>query len=69
MRALSSLVAVISLLLVAASLLVLGGAVIALLLFFPLFLLALVAVLSGLEERTVRQYNPAMDPRRWRDGS
>ena len=41
----------------------------ALLLFFPLFLLALVAVLSGLEDRTVRQYNPSMNSRRWRDGS
>ena len=69
MRALSSAVAVISLLLAAASLIVLGGALVALLLFFPLFLLALVAVLSGLEDRTVRQYNPSMNSRRWRDGS
>ena len=69
MRALSSSVAVVSLLLAAASLIVLGGAVLALLVFFPLFLLALVAVLSGLERRTVRQHNPAMDPRTWRDGS
>ncbi len=69
MRALTSLVAVVSLLLGAASLIVLGGALLALFLFFPLFLLALVAVLSGLEDRTVRQYNPAMNSRRWRDGS
>ena len=69
MRALTSLVAVVSLLLGAASLIVLGGALLALFLFFPLFLLALVAVLSGLEDRTVRQYNPALNSRRWRDGS
>jgi hypothetical protein len=34
-----------------------------------LFLLALVGVLGGLEDRTVRQHNPAMNPRGWRDGS
>ena len=51
----------------AASLLVLGGALFALFLFFPLFLLGLLGVFAGLEERTVRQRNPSMDARRWRD--
>lgn len=69
MRALSSLVAVTSLFLAAASLIALGGALFSLLLFFPLFLLALVALLGGLQDRTVRRYDPALDPRRWRDGS
>ena len=69
MRTLSSFVAVTFLFLAAAPLIVLGGALFSLLLFFPGFLLALVAVLAGLENRTVRQDNPAMDPRGWRDGS
>ena len=34
-----------------------------------LFLLALVGVLSGLEDHTVRQHDPAMDPTGWRNGS
>jgi hypothetical protein len=46
-----------------------GGAAFALFLFGPLFLLALVGVLAGLENPTVRQHEPALDPRRWRDGS
>ena len=33
------------------------------------FLLALVGVLSGLEDHTVRQHDPAMDPTGWRNGS
>jgi hypothetical protein len=69
MRTLSSLVTVISLLLTAASLMVIGGAVFALLLFFPLFLLALLGVFAGLEDRTVRQHNPSMDGAKWRNGS
>jgi hypothetical protein len=69
MRTLSSFVAVTFLFLAAGSLIVPGGALFSLLLLFPGFLLALVAVLAGLEDRTVRQYNPPMDPRRWRDGS
>jgi uncharacterized membrane protein len=32
------------------------------------FLLALVGVFSGLEDRTVRQHEPSMDPRGWRNG-
>jgi hypothetical protein len=52
-----------------ASLLVIGGVVFALFLFGPLFLLALVGVLAGLEDRAVRQHNPSMNPREWREGS
>lgn len=69
MRTLSSLVAVLSLLLTAASLMVIGGVVFAVLLFFPLFLLALLSIFAGMEGRAVRQHNPSMNPRRWRDGS
>jgi Sec-independent protein secretion pathway component TatC len=58
-----------TLFLAAASLLVLGGALFALFLFFPLFLLGLLGVFAGLEERTVRQRSPSMDARRWRDQS
>jgi hypothetical protein len=52
-----------------ASLLVLGGVVFALILFFPLFLLGLGAVLAGLEDRTVQQHDPSMDATKWRRGS
>lgn len=69
MRTLSSFVAVTFLLVAAASLIVIGGALFSLLLFFPGFLLALSTVLAALENRTVRQRHPAMDPRGWRDGS
>jgi hypothetical protein len=60
-------VAVAALLLTAATLPVVGGVLFALLL-FGLFLLALVGVLGGLEDRTVRQHDPVLDPRRWRNG-
>ena len=69
MRTLSSLVAAVFLFVTFASLLVIGGVVFALFLFGPLFLLALVGVLAGLEGRTVRQRNPSLNPREWRDGS
>jgi hypothetical protein len=69
LRTLSALVAVGALLLAAASAPVIGAVVFALLLFLPLFLLALVGVLSTLENRTVRQHETVMDGRRWRDGS
>jgi hypothetical protein len=68
MRTLSSLLAVFSLLLAVALALV-PGLVLFAMLSFGLFLLALVAVLVGLENRTVRQHNPSMSPTRWRDGS
>jgi hypothetical protein len=51
-----------------ASLIVVGGAIFALFLFFPLFLLALVGVLAGTADRTVRRHDPSMDPTRWRAG-
>lgn len=50
------------------SLLVIGGVIFAPFL-FGLFGLALVGVLSGLNERTVRQRNPELNPTGWRDGS
>jgi hypothetical protein len=51
-----------------AALLVFATVIFALVLFFPLSLLGLVGVLAGLENRTVHQHDPALDPRRWRDG-
>lgn len=70
MRTLSAFVAAVSLFLTVASLLVIGGAVFALVVFFPLFLLALGGVFSSFEDRTVRQHDPPpMDPSRWRSGS
>ena len=56
------------LVLTVASLIVVGGAIFALFLFFPLFLLALVGVLAGTADRTVRRRDPSMDPTRWRTG-
>jgi hypothetical protein len=60
--------AVAGLLLAYASLLVIGGVILALFLFFPLFLLGLVGVLAGLEDRTVQQHNPTADGTKWRNG-
>ena len=57
-----------ALFLTVAALPVVGGVLFALFL-FGLFLLALVGVLAGLEDRTVCQHNPEMNSRRWRDGS
>jgi Sec-independent protein secretion pathway component TatC len=69
MRTVMALVTDVFLFLTAASLLVVGGAVFALFLFFPLFLLGLLGVMAGLEDRTVQQHNPSMNGREWRDGS
>jgi biotin transporter BioY len=69
MQAFMTFVAVTSLLLAAASLLLIGGAVFALVLFFPLFLLALLGVLSFVPDRTVKQHNVVLDGTRWRTGS
>ena len=70
MRPLSSLVAVGSLVLTVASFLVIGvGSLFELLLFFPLFVLALLVRLAGVENRAVPQRNPSTNPTRWRDGS
>ena len=68
MRTLSSLVAVVSLFGAVAFVPIVGGILFAFGL-FGLFLLALVGVIGGLEDRSVRQHEPAMDPRRWRNGS
>jgi hypothetical protein len=67
MRMISSLVAIGSLFLAVAFVPVIGAALIVLLL-FGVFLLALVGVFSGLENRTVRQHEPVLDGRRWREG-
>jgi hypothetical protein len=67
MRTVSALVAVLALFLSLAFPLVLGGVIFALFLFFPLFLLALVGVLDTVEDRTVRQHDPLVDPRGWRE--
>jgi hypothetical protein len=68
MRTLSSLAAVVSLILTVAFIPVVGGVLFAMV-FFGLFLLALVGVLGGLGNRTVRQRNPSMNPSEWRDGA
>lgn len=68
MRAVSSFVAITSLFQAVALFMIVGGAIFALVLFFPLFLLALVGVLTGLKDRTVHQHNPSMDPSAWGDG-
>ena len=68
MRTVSSLVAVASLFGAVALMPMIGGVLFAFVL-LGLFLLALVSVLAGLEDRTVRQRDPAMDPTRWRNGS
>jgi hypothetical protein len=39
------------------------------LLLLGLFVLAVVGVIGGLEDRGVRQHEPAMDPKGWRNGS
>jgi hypothetical protein len=57
------------LLLMVASLALLRGAAFALIPFFPPFLLARLGFFAGMEERTVRQHNPLMDGREWRDGA
>jgi hypothetical protein len=67
MRTLSSLVAVVSLILTVAFIPVVGGVIFSMV-FFGLFLLALVGVVGGVEDRTVRQHNPSMNPWEWRDG-
>ena len=62
------LIAVLSLIGAGASLLVPGGVLLA-----PVLLgaavLALIGVLGGLEDRSVRQHDPPMNAKGWRDGS
>jgi hypothetical protein len=67
MRTLTGLIAVLCLAGAAATVPLLGAVLFAFVL-FGLFLLALVAVLSGVEERTVEQHDPALDPSGWRRG-
>ena len=68
MRTLSSVVAVLSLFGAVAFVPVIGGILFAVVLLF-LFLGALVGVLSDLDDRTVPQRNPVLDPKGWRNGS
>jgi hypothetical protein len=67
MRTVSALVAISALFLSITFPLILGGVIFALFLFFPLFLLALVGLLDTVDDRTVRQHNPSVDPRGWRE--
>jgi hypothetical protein len=67
MRLLSSTVAIVSLVGVVVLAPVYGAAIFMLLL-FGLFLLALVGVLSGVDDRTVEQHEPTMNARGWRGG-
>jgi hypothetical protein len=67
---LSGIVGAVSLFLTAASLLAApADGVVFTPFLFGLFLLALVGVFGGLEDRTVRQDNPVLDGTRWRNGS
>ena len=66
MRALSSLVALVSLALTVVLLAVPGGALFAMVT-FGLFLLALVGVIGGMDDRGVRQRHPSLNPTGWRD--
>ncbi len=68
MRTLSALIAIGSLLGAIVFVPLIVGVLLSLIL-VGLFLLALVGVLSGLEDHTVRQHDPAMDPTGWRNGS
>lgn len=67
MKTISAVVAVVSLFTAAALVPVLGAVVIGAVL-VGVFGLALAGVLASLEDTTVRQRNPSMDPTRWRDG-
>lgn len=63
----SALIAVISLALTVVLLPVPGGVVFAPFT-FGMFVLALLGVLGGLEDRTVRPHEAQLEPRRWRQG-
>jgi hypothetical protein len=58
-----------ALLLTIGSILIPGGVVVALFLSGPLLLLALAAVLAGLDDHTVPEHDPAIDSTEWRGGS
>jgi hypothetical protein len=68
MRTVSSVVAVLSLFGAVAFVPVIGGILFAAVL-LVLFLGALVGVLAEVEDRTVRQRDPVLDPKGWRNGS
>ena len=67
MTALSSLAALVTLGLTIAFLPVIGGALFAMV-FFGLFVLALVGVLTGVDDHTVSQKDVPTDPTGWRNG-
>jgi hypothetical protein len=67
-RALSSFVAVASLFGAVALVPMIGGGLFVLFL-FGLFLLALVGIRGGTRRPHVHQHDPAMDPKKWRNGS
>jgi TRAP-type C4-dicarboxylate transport system permease small subunit len=64
-----ALIAVASLALTVASLLAIPVGVVFAPFLFGLFLLALVGLLGGVDNRTVRQHDPQLDSERWRNGS
>jgi uncharacterized membrane protein len=68
MRTFSALIAVGSLLGAAVLAPLIIGALLSLIL-VGAFLLALMGVLSSLEDQTVRQHDPGLDPKSWRHGS
>jgi hypothetical protein len=68
MRTFCALIAMISLLGAVVFVPLIIGALVSLIL-VGAFLLALAGVLSGLEDQTVRQHDPPMDPTGWRNGS
>jgi hypothetical protein len=61
-------VATAALVLTVVTLPIIGGVLVALVA-FGAFLLALVGVLAGLDDRTVRQHDVVLDGRRWRGGA
>jgi hypothetical protein len=67
MTLLSSLTAIVALGLTILFLPIIGGALFAMV-FFGLFLLAIVGVLSGVEDHSVQQKDVPIDPTGWRNG-
>ena len=68
MGTVSALIAVLSLLAAVALVPVVGGVLFGMVL-IGAFFLALVGAIAGTGDRTVRQHDPSMDPRGWRNGS
>jgi hypothetical protein len=67
MNGLSALVALVALVLTVVTLPIIGGALFAMV-FFGLFVLALVGVLTGVDDHTVHQKDTPTDPTGWRTG-